>query len=495
MRVFLVGMMGSGKSTVGKLLARSLGMGFFDTDEEIERREGKSITQIFKDEGEEYFRKLEKSLLKEILNSDNVVVATGGGVVLDLENRTLLQREKTVFLYASVEALVKRVDPTVRPLIAAGEVEKKLRDIWEKRRHFYMEFPQVNTENLNPMEVVAKVALKVFDEDPIEIPNSVHPVFIGKGIFNRVSREEHVFTTKNVFRIYGDCFPGSAYILPDGEVVKSFDYVRRCYDHLIENDVSKGNTITAVGGGALTDMVGFVAATFKRGIGVRFFPTTLLAQVDAAIGGKNGIDHAGIKNVIGTVRMPDEVMIDPLVLLSLDDERYREGLVELFKMCLLSGKGYETFRDKMKEILKRRVDVLQELITVAVEEKLKVVSLDHNDTGIRKILNLGHTVGHVVEVLSGVSHGFAVAVGIDRELRFFVRKGMIEKSLYEEVKETLSRLFESLEMDFSQDRVMKTLLNDKKATADSLIDMPLLLRPGEVSMVKVRPEELAEVIV
>ncbi|MCD6252818.1 MAG: bifunctional shikimate kinase AroK/3-dehydroquinate synthase AroB [Thermotogae bacterium] len=495
MRVFLVGMMGSGKTAVGKLLARSLELDFVDMDEEIKKREGKTISRIFQEFGEGYFRAREKDLLRELSQRDNLVVATGGGVVLDAENRQLLHEGRTVFLYAPPPVLAQRVDPSIRPLLKESSVKGKLAKIWESRRVFYEEFPRIDTEHLQPFEVVARVALRLFDEEPQEVFNPVHPVFTGKGLFKRVSREDLVFTTETVHRIYEDLFPPTVQLLPDGELAKSVDHVLRCYDYLMENDVSRDRIITAVGGGALTDLMGFVGATFKRGIGVRFFPTTLLAQVDAAIGGKNGIDYRGVKNMIGTVKMPDEVLIDPLTTLSLDEGRYREGLVELFKMCLLSGNGYDAFREHLFGLLERRVGVLERFIRIAVNEKLKVVAQDENDAGVRKILNFGHTVGHVVEVLSNISHGLAVAVGIERELRFFRTKGLIEAHFHEEVSQILSSIFRLPNVELSVDQVMKTLINDKKSLNTRLIEVPLVMGPGRVSLVKVKPQELAEVIV
>lgn len=291
MRIFLVGMMGSGKSTIGKRVSEVLDLQFIDMDEEIERREGRRVRRIFEEDGEEYFRLKEKELLRELVERDNVVVATGGGVVIDPENRELLKKEKTLFLYAPPEVLMERVTTENRPLLREGK--ERIREIWERRKQFYTEFRGIDTSKLNEWETTALVVLEALDEKEISTIEKPHLVKIILGGFKRVRNEELVFTTERVEKIYGRYLPENRLLFPDGEEVKTLEHVSRAYYELVRMDFPRGKTIAGVGGGALTDFTGFVASTFKRGVGLSFYPTTLLAQVDASVGGKNAIDLQG----------------------------------------------------------------------------------------------------------------------------------------------------------------------------------------------------------
>jgi len=494
MRIFLVGMMGSGKTTVGKKVAEALNLKFLDMDEMIEMRHGKSVMKIFEDEGEKVFRESEKRILKEIISEeDEAVVATGGGAVLDPENRELLKKEKTFFLDVPLEELMTRVDPSTRPLIK--DDVNKLEKIWEERKKLYMEFEKISLRNLKPWEAVARICMEVVNGNEMIIESNVHPLIIKLGGLKKAKKYRYVFTTERIARIYEPYLSDDSLILPDGEETKSLDYLKVCYEYLMERKMTKDETLIGIGGGALTDLTGFVASTFKRGTGLVLFPTTLLAQVDAAVGGKNAISFGGVKNIVGTIKMPDEVIMDPVVVLSMDDDRFREGLVEAFKMSLLSGRGLEIFIERTTELLKRKLSALIEIVRISAEEKLKVVEKDPNDAGVRKILNLGHTLGHAVESILGIPHGLAVAWGIEKEMALFVKRGMVERKFYEEVRNVLERIvdFSSFE-SVKAEEVMQLVANDKKGSRSGKIHIPIVDRPGKVQLVPIEPVELMEVL-
>lgn len=492
MKVFLVGMMGSGKSTVGRRLAGILGMEFVDMDEEIEKRKGKRVREIFEEEGERTFRELEKRLLRELLAKDNVVVATGGGVVLDRENRELLKKEKTIFLYAPPSVLLERVDVRNRPLLKDGK--ERIYEIWEKRKAFYEEFERVDTTNLNEWETCAVVVLKVLEEREVLNLKEPHPLSVVVGGFKRVKKEELVFTTWRVEKIFEGFLPERRIAFPDGEEVKTLEWVAKAYSALVEMDFPRGKTIAGVGGGALTDFTGFVASTFKRGTGLSFYPTTLLAQVDASVGGKNAIDFAGVKNVVGTFRMPDDVLIDPAVTVSMDQGRFEEGVVEALKMVVISGRGVELFDDVRKITQERNLEVLTELVRLSVEEKARVVREDPHDKGFRHVLNLGHTLGHVFEMLTGVSHGLAVAWGLEREAFFSWKRGLTSKEVYDWILEKVLQIAPGLVGErIDREQAKKLILNDKKI-ATSKVRFPYPRRMGEVDFLEVDPLELLEVV-
>ncbi|PLV57387.1 bifunctional shikimate kinase AroK/3-dehydroquinate synthase AroB [Thermotoga sp. SG1] len=491
MRIFLVGMMGSGKSTIGRKVSEVLDLEFVDMDDEIEKREGRSIKRIFEEDGEEYFRLKEKALLKELVERDNIVVSTGGGVVIDPENRDILKRGKTIFLYAPPEVLIERVTEENRPLLKEGK--EKIYEIWEKRKHFYAEFKRIDTSKLNEWETTALVVLEAMDEVEVSAMEKPHPVKIVLGGFKRVKNEDLVFTTERVKKIYGRYLPENCLVFLDGEAVKTLEHVSRAYYELVQMDFPRGKVIAGVGGGALTDFTGFVASTFKRGVGLSFYPTTLLAQVDASVGGKNAIDFAGVKNIVGTFRMPDYVIIDPVVTLSMDEGRFEEGVVEAFKMILLSGRGLELF-DEPQKIGKRNLRILSEMVKISVEEKAKIVIEDPCDKGLRHALNLGHTLGHVYEMLEGVPHGIAVAWGIERETMYLYRRGIVPKETFrwivEKVKEILPIPVPSVDKEKARDLI----LNDKKIVKGTRVRLPYVKEIGKVEFLEVDPVELLEVI-
>ncbi|AAD35434.1 3-dehydroquinate dehydratase [Thermotoga maritima MSB8] len=491
MRIFLVGMMGSGKSTIGKRISEVLDLQFIDMDEEIERREGRSVRRIFEEDGEEYFRLKEKELLKELVERDNVVVATGGGVVVDPENRELLKKEKTLFLYAPPEVLMERVTTENRPLLSEGK--ERIREIWEKRKQFYAEFRRIDTSRLNEWETTALVVLEALDEKEISTIEKPHLVKIILGGFKRVRNEELVFTTERVEKIYGRYLPENRLLFPDGEEVKTLEHVSRAYYELIRMDFPRGKTIAGVGGGALTDFTGFVASTFKRGVGLSFYPTTLLAQVDASVGGKNAIDFAGVKNVVGTFRMPDYVIIDPTVTLSMDEGRFEEGVVEAFKMTILSGRGVELF-DEPEKIEKRNLRVLSEMVKISVEEKARIVMEDPYDMGLRHALNLGHTLGHVYEMLEGVPHGIAVAWGIEKETMYLYRKGIVPKETMRWIVEKVKQIVPIPVPSVDVEKARNLILNDKKILKGSRVRLPYVKEIGKIEFLEVDPLELLEVV-
>ncbi|KHC93984.1 bifunctional shikimate kinase/3-dehydroquinate synthase [Thermotoga sp. Mc24] len=491
MRIFLVGMMGSGKSTIGKRVSEVLDLQFIDMDEEIERREGRRVRRIFEEDGEEYFRLKEKELLRELVERDNVVVATGGGVVIDPENRELLKKEKTLFLYAPPEVLMERVTTENRPLLREGK--ERIREIWERRKQFYTEFRGIDTSKLNEWETTALVVLEALDEKEISTIEKPHLVKIILGGFKRVRNEELVFTTERVEKIYGRYLPENRLLFPDGEEVKTLEHVSRAYYELVRMDFPRGKTIAGVGGGALTDFTGFVASTFKRGVGLSFYPTTLLAQVDASVGGKNAIDFAGVKNVVGTFRMPDYVIIDPTVTLSMDEGRFEEGVVEAFKMTILSGRGVELF-DEPEKIEKRNLKVLSEMVKISVEDKARIVMEDPYDMGLRHALNLGHTLGHVYEMLEGVPHGIAVAWGIEKETMYLYRKGIVPKETMRWIVEKVKQIVPIPVPSVDVEKARNLILNDKKILKGSRVRLPYVKEIGKIEFLEVDPLELLEVV-
>lgn len=495
MRVFLIGMMGSGKSTIGRILSSVLDKEFIDMDLEIERARGTSISEIFEKEGEEEFRRLEKNLLKKLIHRDEIVVSTGGGIILDKENRQILKGENAVYLRLPPADLYRRVTVNGRPLLKEGK--ESIFRIWEERRELYEQFPSVETSSQSRWETVAAISMKIASGESKVLNSSSHPVFISPGGFKSIGRMPNAVVSRRVERIFSEWIPSSALSIDDGEEAKGFHTLFQVYEYLMDRGLSRSDVLVGAGGGTVTDLVGFASSTFKRGIPLVQYPTTLLAQVDASIGGKNGLNFKGCKNVVGNFYMPSETIIDPVVTLSMDEGRFEEGLVEAFKIFLITGQYYEKFKKLCGKLKERNLAALSEMLEEAVKQKDRIVSMDIRETGLRKILNLGHTLGHLYEPLSGVSHGMAVAWGLEREMHYFAGLGVIDELLYRDVSDTLSEI---VGLDFPQlpvEEALRLLRNDKKAvdSESAEIEIPVVKRPGEFEFLKVRLDDLLAVVV
>ncbi len=495
MRVFLVGMMGSGKSTIGKILSSVLDLEFVDMDSEIEARSGKTVEKIFESEGEEVFRKLESNLLKELVRKDGIVVSTGGGIVLDSGNRRTLKEENTLYLKLPPADLFKRVDTLNRPLLKGGK--EAIFRIWEERRELYEQFPSIEASNYSKWETVASICMRLFPGDKKRIINGTHPVTLANGGFKAIGGMQNAVVSHRVLKVFSEWIPSSAFPIEDGEEAKGFHTLFEIYDFLMERGLSRSDVLAAAGGGTVTDLVGFAASTFKRGVPLTLFPTTLLSQVDASIGGKNGLNFRGGKNMIGNFYFPTETVLDPVTTLSMDPGRFEEGLVEAFKIFLITGQWYDQFRSLCGKLKGRNLATLNKMMEEAVILKDRIVASDVHEKGVRKILNLGHTLGHLYEPIVGVSHGRAVAWGLEREMYYFMNLGLVEESVYNEVCDTLSEIFGLDLPPLPIEEALRLLRNDKKGTAcdEAEIEIPLLRSPGEYELLKVKFDDLLAVVV
>ncbi|GAB6189787.1 bifunctional shikimate kinase AroK/3-dehydroquinate synthase AroB [Marinitoga arctica] len=479
MPIYLIGMMGSGKTTIGKILSDVLNKKFIDLDSEIEKYVGKTIKEIFRYNGESYFRKIESEILEKTENMD-AIISTGGGVILNSKNRKLLKKHKTFFLYVPVEELIKRVEIENRPLLNEGK--DKIYEIWRKRKKLYFEFEKIELFDLDPYESAAKILYYIFDYKVEKIDNDFQNVYIKiKGI-NDLKGKKNIFVSKSVNKIYNNNFI-NPYILEDGEKIKDFNNVKSIYLYLIKNNLGRRDIIYAVGGGTVTDLIGFIGATFKRGINFQFYPTTLLAQVDAAIGGKNAINFENIKNVIGTFKIPNNVIIDPLTVISQKEENYLEGIIEAFKIGIIDG-NISLFLENMERIKKRNIDVIIKIIKYAVKRKLNIVSKDPFDNNIRHFLNLGHTLGHAFESYTGISHGLAVGWGIKKEIELFYKdiNKKDKKLILEFLEKILPKNIYNKEINLK--KLKEKILQDKKINEMNEIYLPIIKKIGHVEIEK-----------
>ncbi len=276
--------------------------------------------------------------------------------------------------------------------------------------------------------------------------------------------------------------------LPEGEPAKSVDGLETLWGALADAGADRDSGVAGLGGGAVGDVVGMAAATFKRGLDLALFPTTLLAQVDAAIGGKNAIDFAGVKNLLGTFHFPRLVAIDPLCLLTLPERDWRAGWAEVVKTGLIGdGALFDLCESEPAAIADRRLDVVEEAVVRSAKVKAAVVAEDPREAGRRRALNLGHTLGHAVEATAGdVLHGEAVAIGTAAAARWAEARGVAEPGLADRVSTVLDGLGLPVEVPDGLDveALLERIAHDKKRAGGAL-HLVLPAAPGEVEILPV----------
>src|SRR6185437_1123830 len=466
-RIFLVGLSGAGKSTVGRLLAGPLGWAFADSDEEIEERTERTVSEIFNSEGEAGFRAIEADALAGLAGREPLVVSTGGGAPTDEGSRAAIGRGFVVWLAVSLAHAAERLaaDPTTaaRPLLA-GDTQARLTALLEARASVYQKADAaVDVDSLSPEQAAAEIERlwhefrahptgpgeRFFGGDapaefarptssgPFEVaaivqtPLANYPVIVGQGVLSRLGSicrdsslvgRAFVVTDAGVGPLFGRQAAGALssagystelFTLPAGEAHKTLDTVETIYDWLLEHRVERSDVVVCLGGGVVTDMAGFAAATCLRGIEFVHVPTSLLAMVDAANGGKTGVDHPRGKNLVGAFAQPRAVVIDPHVLRTLPRRQLQNGWAEVIKHGLILDEGLT--RDLEAVAGDPEAMFSPTLIARSVAIKAGIVSEDERESGRRTLLNYGHTIGHAIESVTGFSrvlHGEAVAIGM-----------------------------------------------------------------------------------
>ncbi len=320
-RIILNGMMGSGKSTVGKILAEALGWRFVDTDAKIEKRAGKPISRIFAEDGEAAFRHMELEEARRLAACRNCVVATGGGMFTQPEALKALESDSlVVHLLARPETLAARLsDASDRPLLENVERQKRLAEIYEKRRTVYEALPvQIDTEGKSPARVAQIILRRYFaDRQPNLIFDRLGKVCAGlnslrslPGLLEEVTPVKRVvvFTDEVLWPLVQDDFSALfsgdwellPLVIPAGEARKSLEQAEQLWTRLKDLSADRYTPLVVVGGGVVGDLGGFVAATYMRGLPLVQIPTTLLGQVDSGLGGKTAVNFRGVKNLIGS---------------------------------------------------------------------------------------------------------------------------------------------------------------------------------------------------
>jgi 3-dehydroquinate synthase len=501
--------MGVGKTRVGREIAHRTDRQFVDMDAVIEAREGRTIADIFAQKGEAHFRRLESDLCHELAarsgprgpatknaepNSSSsvqgLVIATGGGALLHPDNREIMAASGPVVqLSASIDEIVRRLEAAEdRPLLDVADRRARIEDLLAERAEAYARIPlQVDTTGLTIAQAADRVMAMASRQLPttvrVHYPGGEYPVLLGRGLLREtgallrqagVEGRIALVTNPTIGELYASRvrhslkaagYEAALCLVPDGEAHKRLATVRTLYDKFVEAGLDRHGAVLALGGGVVGDMAGFAAATFLRGVPLAQLPTSLLAMVDASVGGKVAVDHPRGKNLIGAFKQPKLVIADPDTLDSLPAAELANGLAESVKAGLLGDPAL------FKHLESYGAAPLPWTIERAVRVKVAVVEADPYERGQRAVLNLGHTFGHALELLSDytLAHGAAVSIGLVAAARLSARLGLCDPALASRVEDVLARLgLPTTYRNQTPLEVWKAMATDKKRRGDRL---------------------------
>lgn len=497
-RLVLAGFMGTGKTEAGRRAAARLGLPFVDADDVAARRSGRSIVEIFQRNGEAAFRRLEEQVLADLAHLSGVVIATGGGAVLHTEAfAAVCEGAEVAVLTAAPEVLAERIGRSGgRPLVRTDDPGAITRLLPERGALYAAAGGPLDTTTRSPDEVAAELVARYRRRagepatgTPVRIEvasrGGSYPVLVGGGAIEFLAAElaklrpdvgtavivvdEQVESTvgprvTEVLRA-GGIETGARYRLPAGEAAKSLSCAADLWTWFRAEGLDRTGVVVAVGGGATLDVAGFAAATYARGVPLVNVATTLLACVDASLGGKVAIDHDDVKNLVGSFHDPTLVVADTSTLGSLPRRVFRAGLAECVKAAVLASPA-------MLELLGGPSDgdelpvPVEWIVEQAVRIKAAYVAADPGDRLLRQSLNLGHTFAHAIEAATdyAVPHGEAVAVGLVAAARLGAEVGGTGPDLPGSVQSTLERLGLPVRppAGLSQQRLRAAVAGDKK---------------------------------
>jgi 3-dehydroquinate synthase len=308
----------------------------------------------------------------------------------------------------------------------------------------------------------------------IKTPDSVSAIMVGARweAVTRLLPEEGVviITDKNVFNLYGMSFPDFPVIkIEPGEVSKKLKTIETLASRLQKLGIDRSGFILAIGGGVVCDITGFLASVYLRGVNCGYVSTTLLSQVDASTGGKNGVNLGSIKNVIGNIRQPEFVICDTTMLRTLPDEEYLSGMAELIKTGIIGDASIlEILEKNYARVILRDRKLLSELVARSVKFKASVVAKDEKESGMRRVLNFGHTFGHAIELHESFKHGYAVASGMEMATLFSYSKGLINKKTCNRVINLMKKYNLLNSYNIPPETIEALILHDKKKSGDQI---------------------------
>jgi len=308
-----------------------------------------------------------------------------------------------------------------------------------------------------------------------------------KNVGALISNKKVIFITDaNVHRHYADFFKSHPHIiLPAGESQKSLATIESLYRKLLEEKVDRHSFIIGFGGGVVTDITGYLASTFYRGVPFGFIASSFLAQVDAAIGGKNGVNIDRYKNLIGTINQPSFVICDTELFQSLGQEIFKDGIMEALKhFAIRDGSRFDWLMQNKQAILDRDEDLLKELVKTAVKIKVDIVNQDEKESGMRKLLNFGHSYGHAIEKLSGLSHGKSIAIGMQMAGKLSQQLGHCSQETYQQLIEAIKAFEMPISSGIPLESLLDVIAKDKKKVATD-IDYIFLNSIGQASIERI----------
>ncbi len=421
-----VGFMGAGKTTAAREAGAALGVEPLDTDALLERQLGMSIAEFFERRGEQEFRAREEALVGALLErADGGAIALGGGSLLSERVTRALERHTVVLLEVDAATAWSRTANGDRPLAREREAFEALH---AQRLHLYERWADAILPSGIGVVTRALPALRALADAPpgtrvlwAQSASGDYPVFAGAGLLESGfwPREGRRFcvTDATVNDLHGPAVEPLAgtVIVEPGEGSKSLAGAELVWRSLAQQGMNRDDHVVALGGGVVGDLAGFCAAAYQRGVAVVHVPTTLVAQVDSAYGGKTGIDLPEAKNYVGAYHQPAAVLVDPATLLTLPPEELAAGYAEVVKTALIAGGSlWERVRQGAGGAAQ------PDVVLACARTKLAVVARDERDAGARQVLNLGHTVGHAIETVTGYAryrHGEAVGLGLLAALR------------------------------------------------------------------------------
>lgn len=512
--LLLNGFMATGKTSVGRRIAELTGAPFEDLDARVEARTGATVAEIFAGSGEPEFRRLEQEELRRTLDQGGRrVVALGGGALSVREARLrALSRATVVTLSAPVETLLARVaNDAARPLLAVPDPEARIRELLEVRGPGYAEcHARLDTGRLD-VDAAARAAIGVWERAPIAVAagERSYRVEIGRDIAPVLLPElagaptaTLLVTDGNVDRLFGDrishVLPGplQRVVNEPGEESKNEETLQEIWRGAAVSGLDRSALVVALGGGVVSDLAGFAAATWMRGIRWLVVPTTLLAMVDASVGGKTAIDFRGVKNVVGAFWQPSGVVCDVAFLATEPERGYVSALAEVVKTALIGDpRLFELLEAESPRVLAREPEVLLEIVRRSIAVKAAIVSEDEREAGRRAVLNLGHTLGHALEASQGFgrwSHGEAVSLGLIAALRVSERLGLLDGS--ERFRALLGRLGLPVELEPEAVRSALALVARDKKRRGKELRFIAVRAVGDVTPVDLELDELGRLL-
>lgn len=324
----------------------------------------------------------------------------------------------------------------------------------------------------------------------INTPDSRSEIRVGEKWQNVVhlipSSGVFIITDDNIRKIYGSEFPDVPVLsIPAGEESKTIQTIEQLGIRLLGAGADRSSSILAIGGGVVCDLAGFLASIYMRGINCGYVSTSLLSQVDASTGGKNGVDLGGVKNILGTIRQPEFVICDPSMLGTLPEDEYFSGLAELIKTAIIGDKGlFELLEQHYEDIKNRNTEILEIFISRAVRIKASVVTEDEKEKGLRRILNFGHTFGHAIEMERTLKHGFAVASGMELAAAFSYETGLCNKEDTDRIINIL-KLYNLIDHQYIPVDSMKQLITHDKKKSGEDINFVFTSGPGNAEVQKI----------